>query len=66
MPKAKQISWKSIFMACTGRSHKTSQRQRTDKWGKGRGVNQHQGIKQLGASEIAISLSNAEIKKGIN
>ena len=53
----------SIFMSCTGRSHRTSKDREMIKWGEEEASIRTRVDKQLGASEIAISLHARDKKK---
>ena len=53
----------SIFMACTGRSHRTPRDKELIKLGKKETLIRTKAEKQLGTSEIAIYLSMGEKKK---
>ena len=53
----------SIFMACTGRSHRTPRDRELIQWGKEEALIRTKVDKQLGASEIAISLQLRDKKK---
>ena len=53
----------SIFLSCTGRSHRTPRDRELIQWGKDEAFIRTKVNKQLGASEIAIGLSNTEKKK---
>ena len=53
----------SIFMACTGRSHRTPRDKELIKLGKKETLIRTKAEKQLGTSEIAIYLSMGEKRK---
>ncbi|NLB42001.1 MAG: DNA replication/repair protein RecF [Clostridiales bacterium] len=53
----------SIFLSCTGRSHRTPRDRELIQWGKEEALIRTKVNKQLGVSEIAIGLSNSEKKK---
>ena len=53
----------SIFMACTGRSHRTSRDRELIQWGKQEALIRTKVDKELGASEIAILLQAQDHKK---
>lgn len=53
----------SIFLSCTGRSHRTPRDRELIQWEKEEALIRTKVNKQLGASEIAIGLSNTDNKK---
>ena len=53
----------SIFLSCTGRSHRTPRDRELIQWGKEEALLRTKANKQLGAGEIAIGLSNTDKKK---